>query len=334
VSGHAYLIVEHGRLDIGQGDSAGKMNVAEPAILIVSPQGSGDLLAIDAERFKKMDSEKRRRPALRAGAGILCSLFSALAFAQTPSPLPEWYYSQGHLLERYTRDELPKWERTVGLAAETQPKYEGGNAYAMSGGPAFDIRYYDIAFASSGEGFGVNVLRGKRYRAGIALAVDLGRDEDDDHHLYGLGDIGISPEAKLFAEYMFIFPAVVRIDGRHSFGGQGSWIGDISVYMPLAGSEKFFVFAGPSLTFADSNNLRHTFGVSAEQSSASGYPKYYASKGLRSGSFGVSGGYFFTKRWLVEGALVGEKLFGAAGRSPFVQEQGQYALSVSSEYRW
>jgi outer membrane scaffolding protein for murein synthesis (MipA/OmpV family) len=265
---------------------------------------------------------------------VLLALASTSSRAQTPSPLPEWYYSEGHLLERYTRDDLPRWERTIGIATETQPKYEGSNAYEASGGPVFDIRYRDIAFASSGEGFGINLLRGKRYRAGVATSFDMGRDARDDHHLTGLGNIGISPEAKLFAEYMVVFPLVLRVDARHSFGGQGGWIGDVSLYSPLAGSEKFFVFAGPSLSFADSNNMRHTFGVSDTQSVASGYAPHDAGRGLRSGSFGVSAGYFFNSHWLVEGAVATEKLFGGAGDSPFVQERGQVAATVSTEYRW
>jgi outer membrane scaffolding protein for murein synthesis (MipA/OmpV family) len=220
------------------------------------------------------------------------------------------------------------------MAVETQPRYEGGHAYSTGGGPVFDIRYKDIAFASSGEGLGINFAYTKRFRAGVALAVDLGRNNRDDGRLFKMGNIGISPEAKMFAEYMVVFPLVVRVDVRHSFGGQGGWIGDLSAYMPVAGSEKFFIFAGPSLTFADSNNLRHTFGVSRQQSMASGFPEYNASRGLRSGSFGASGGYFFTKHWLMEGAVAAEHLFGGAGHSPIVEEQTQLALALSAEYRW
>ena len=280
-----------------------------------------------------MDVETLRCRPAAALLGLLL-LCSQSAIAQTPSPLPEWYYSQGHLLERHMLNGLPKWEGTAGLAAETQPKYEGGNAYQTSGGPAFDLRYRDIAFASTGEGFGINVLRNERYRAGLALTFDMGRSQRDDHHLTGLGNLGVAPEAKVFAEYMVVFPLVARVDVRRAFGGEGGWIGDFSLYSPVSGSEIFFVFAGPSLTFADSDNLRHTFGVSPTQSAASGYPVHDAGKGLRSGSFAVDGGYFFTKNWLIEGAVAAEKLFGGAGDSPFVQERSQFAMTISGEYRW
>jgi len=32
-------------------------------------------------------------------------------------------------------------------------------------GPVIDVRYQDLAFASVGEGIGVNVIRGDNYRA-------------------------------------------------------------------------------------------------------------------------------------------------------------------------
>ena len=74
-----------------------------------------------------MDVETLRCRPAAALLGLLL-LCSQSAIAQTPSPLPEWYYSQGHLLERHMLNGLPKWEGTAGLAAETQPKYEGGYA--------------------------------------------------------------------------------------------------------------------------------------------------------------------------------------------------------------
>ncbi len=283
-------------------------------------------------------SPRRIRRAIPAKSAALVSgallAVSGAAFAETPNPLPEWYYSQGHLLEEHMREgEAPKWSRVVGLSVDTQPKYEGGNAYSTSGGPSFDLRYRDIAFASTGEGFGVNLLRSRNYRAGFALTYDLGRDQDADHHLQGLGDVGISPEARAFAEYL-LFPVTLRIDVRHSFGGQGGWVGDISAYSPLAGSKKYFVFAGPSLSFANGNNQKHYFGISKHQSFESGYPQYHASSGIRSGSFGVSAGYFITEHWLVTGMVAAEQLLGPSGHSPLVQEQGQLTGTFTTAYRW
>lgn len=266
--------------------------------------------------------------------GLAGFFIPVAAQAQTPSPLAEWQYSPGHVLQSMFVPDTPKWERTFGLATEALPKYEGANAYRIEPGPTFDVRYYDIAFASTGEGFGVNVFHGRGYRAGAALTYDLGRDQDDDHHLKGLGDIAPSAEIKLFGEYV-IFPLVLRADARYGFlGGHGGWIGDVSAYLPIAGSEKFFIFVGPSVTFANTKDMRHAFGVSDKQALNSGYPQFSAHGGLRSAAFGVSSGYFLTKHWLVDVTLAAEKLLGDAGRSPIIQEQGQFAASATVDYRY
>ena len=111
-----------------------------------------------------------------------------LTWGQTPSPLQEWQYSSGIILEKLFAPEVPEWRVVLGLGAEYKPLYDGARPYRTQGGPIINIRYRDIAFASVGEGIGVNLLSGKHYRFGVALGYDLGRREtDDESHLHGLG---------------------------------------------------------------------------------------------------------------------------------------------------
>ena len=102
------------------------------------------------------------------------------AMAQTPSPLEEWQYSGGVILARLFDPNLPEWRVVLGAAADTQPVYAGASAYKVQGGPVINIQYRDIAFFSTGDGLGVNFLRGDHYRVGAAIAYDLGRRERDD----------------------------------------------------------------------------------------------------------------------------------------------------------
>ena len=98
-------------------------------------------------------------------------------------------YSSGVVLQRLFEPNLPEWRLVVGARRwKSDLLYEGAQAYRGEAGPVFNIRYYDYAFASSGEGFGVNLLIGDNYRAGVALAYDLGRRVSDDYsHLRGYG---------------------------------------------------------------------------------------------------------------------------------------------------
>ena len=275
----------------------------------------------------------------RVAAAALCfCLHASAAFSQTPSPLQEWQYSGGIILTKLFQPDLPEWREVAGLAADLQPVYEGSRAYRALGGPVINIQYSDIAFASTGEGIGVNFLRGPYYRVGFAISYDRGRIERDDYsNLRGFGNISPAPVAKLFASYVFSkeFPMVVRIDARELLGGADGAVADIGAYMPLPGSSKQFVmFAGPSVTLATHHFLQSEFGVTPSESLASGHPVFDPHAGLEAAGFGFSSTKFFGEHWLanLDGAY--SKLLGSAGASPVTERSALHVITLSVDYRW
>jgi len=265
-------------------------------------------------------------------------LFATVAEAQTPSPLQEWQYSGGEVLVRLFEPEMPDWRSELGLAVVSRPLYEGAQAYRELAGPVIDVRYRDIAFASVGEGLGVNLFSGDNYRAGVALGYDLGRRESDDlTHLRGLGDIGAAPVLKGFASFAFSrsVPLVLRADVRRALGGTDGLQADFQAYMPLPGSSKTLVmFAGPSVTLADRRYLQREFGVTAAQSLASGYPVYGAHAGAEAAGFGFSATRFLGDHWLLNVNLAGNHLLGSASGGPVIARTVQGQGSISFAYQW
>jgi outer membrane scaffolding protein for murein synthesis (MipA/OmpV family) len=259
-----------------------------------------------------------------------------MASAQTPSPLQEWQYSSGIVLQRLFDPDLPQWRIVVGAGEEVRPLYDGSRPYRGQAGPVFNIRYYDYAFASTGEGLGVNLLIGDNYRAGVALAYDLGRRVSDDYsHLHGLGDIDPAPVAKLFVSYVISkkFPLILRADVRQFAGGGDGAIGDVSAYMPLPGSsKKLAMFAGPSITFADHLYMQKEFGVSATQALGSGYPQYDSHPGIEAVGLGFSATRFISSHWLINVDAAVNHLYGSAAQSPITQRTGQRVVAVSIAY--
>lgn len=261
------------------------------------------------------------------------------AMAQTPGPLAEWQYSAGVGLRSMFEDPLPTWETSFGVATEVQPRYPGSSQYHIVPGVTFDVRYKDIAFLSTGEGLGVNLLHGKTYRAGVALGYDLGRDQDDGRHLHGMGNIPAAAEPKLFAEYT-IFPVVLRADIRRGIGGNNGWVGDVSAYMPvygdehLFGSQKLFVFAGPTATFTDSTYQRRYYGVTALQAQRSGYRPYTPGSGFENAGFGMSAVWFWSDHWFgtADGSV--RRLLGDAADSPLTASKVQLGLTLSVSYQF
>ncbi len=268
-------------------------------------------------------------------AAAILSLSAATAtVAQTPSPMAEWEYSAGMQLRSYFLwGHIPKWEYNLGLSTEFEPKYDGAQQYHVQPGPNFDIRYRDLAFLSTGEGLGVNLLHAKTYRAGVALTYDLGRAQHSDLRLRGIGDVQPGPEFKVFGEYVW-FPVVFRADLRRALGGYNGSVGDLSVYMPVVGSEKFFVMVGPSLTFADGNYMQNYFGISEAQAQNSALVPFRAVGGLKEISLGASATWFFHDSWYVNATGACARLLNDAEKSPTTEEtlQGVISLTIGRDF--
>lgn len=270
-------------------------------------------------------------------AAALCcggSLLPAVAGAQTPSPLAEWQYSAGIALREYFMPEAPKWQTAVGIGFSFQPDYDGASTYELVPAPSFDVRYRNLAFFSAGEGLGINIFHGPNYRVGLAATYDLGRKLNDNFRVTSRRRVGPTAEAKVFGEYV-VFPVVFRLDFRQALGGgYDGYIGDASIYMPVAGSRehRFVVFAGPSVMFASGGNMREFFSVTADQSHATGLPIFDAKGGLRSVKFGVSATWFFRDRWFVNGSGAGNRLLHDAARSPFTHEKIQGTFNFTLGY--
>ena len=261
------------------------------------------------------------------------------AQAQSQSPLQEWQYSGGVILARLFEPDLPRWRVIAGVAAEVQPVYDGARAYQVGGGPVLNVYYKDIWYFSTGEGFGYNILRGDHYQVGVGLSYDLGRKEDDDWaNLHGMGDIKAAPAAKLYGSWVLSrkFPMILRVSARQYIGGAQGSVGNASVYIPLPGSSKTFVmFAGPSISAGTGHYLQTVYGVSAQQSVASGHPEYLiTSPGTSDAGVGFSATKFLGSHLLLNLDAAISQVLGTASRSPLIETRTQRVLALSFEYHW
>lgn len=262
------------------------------------------------------------------------SLWPFLAIAQTPSPLPEWEYSAGVPLRQYFQPNPPEWQGEAGIGVDTQPQYDGSSRYEVLPAPSFDIRYYNLAFLSIGEGLGINILHGRTYRVGAAITYDLGRKLNYDFRFAVNTKVSPTAELKLFGEIV-LFPVVLRADVRQAInGGYKGFVGDISAYMPVAGSRRhqYFILVGPAVTFASGQYMTKYFGVNALQARASGLPEFTAGGGIKQISFGVNATWFFGNSWFLNGVGAVDHLLGDAAQSPYTVETTQGTVSISVGY--
>jgi outer membrane scaffolding protein for murein synthesis (MipA/OmpV family) len=285
----------------------------------------------------------RRIPTVARGAVVplllvLCAWWPRMAPAQTPSPLQEWQYPGGISLYSLFMPEIPEWRTTLGLAEVVQPRYAGSQSYRFQTGPVIDVRYFDVAFASVGEGLGVNVLHGTHYRLGMALGYDLGRGLTNYYERpRGFGDIAPAPVVKLFGSYVISkgLPLILRADVRQFVGGADGAIGDLEAFMPLPGSsETLIMLAGPSITFADRLYQSKEFGISAAQSRASGFPQFNAYGSANAAGVGFSGTWIFRKHWLLNAEAATDLLLGSSAASPVTTSKVQGTVALSFAYWW
>ena len=263
---------------------------------------------------------------------LLALVQSAPALSQTPAPLANWQYSVGDLLEPLLGRQ-PTWRGYVGGGVALQPVYEGSQRYYAQPAPIIDVRYRNLAFLSMGEGLGVNLLRGRFYRAGVAVTYDLGRDQHVATRLKGLGTIGVAPEVKLFAD-VALLPFVFDFDLRRAIGGHDGYIGDIGMHVPIPLASNVFLFAGPSVTFADGQYMQSYFGVSPAQAVNSQFRTFDAYGGVKRAGFGLTAIYQISDQWLLASDGAAQRLLGAAARSPIVESKVEFTIDLNAVYKF
>jgi outer membrane scaffolding protein for murein synthesis (MipA/OmpV family) len=278
-----------------------------------------------------------RRRALRRLLALTLLGAAASASAQTPSPLQEWQYSGGIILARLFEPDLPRWRTIVGPSAELQPVYDGARAYRVSGGPVINVRFRDVAYFSTGEGLGYNFLRGDHYEVGLGLTYDLGRQESLDRtNLHGMGNIAPAPVAKLYGSWVLArkFPLILRLSARQFIGGAEGAVADAGAYLPLPGSSKRFVmFAGPSITLGTRHYLQTLYGVTEQQSLASGHPEFGIDHaGTSHAGVGFSATKFLGKHLLINLDAAISQIRGAPASSPIVERRTQRGVALSFAY--
>src|ERR1700733_15986011 len=66
---------------------------------------------------------------------VLCACGPRIACSQTPSPLQEWQYPGGTILEKLYAPNLQEWRVVLGAAVAAQPRYDRGRGYPLGPGP-------------------------------------------------------------------------------------------------------------------------------------------------------------------------------------------------------
>jgi outer membrane scaffolding protein for murein synthesis (MipA/OmpV family) len=225
------------------------------------------------------------------------------------------------------------WTFVLGAGAQVAPSYEGSDKFSVTPGPFVSINWRDRVFLDMERGIGVNVVRTDALRLGVSIGLAPGRDEDDEDHLKGLGDIDTAARGHIFGSYSFGMWQI-GLDVAKDFGGsEGLQIRpDISVKVPL--SESWTLTSGISATWADDDYMQSFFGVSPTQSRNSGLDRFDAGAGFKSVDFSLGLRWAFSESWFAMANVGVGVLLGDAADSPITESQVQPSVGLAVGYRF
>lgn len=219
----------------------------------------------------------------------------------------------------------------LGLGVFIAPKYPGAEDFLVLPLPALDLSAGRV-FVNR-DGIGVNVVDADGFTIGVSGFVELGRDENDDPvRLRGLGDIDAVPQGRLFVSKRF-GRVMARATVKHAFGETNGTTLDLDAGMafPIASG---VIFAGPTVSFADSKYADGFFGVSSQQALAGQREVYDASPGLYQVGVNAGANFVLTDRWSLGAFASYRYLVGDAGNSPVIAERNQPAGGLFLSFRF
>ena len=222
------------------------------------------------------------------------------------------------------------WAFALGAGIEYETAYEGSDEFGFEVQPAGAVQWRrgnDI-FYFAGEALGWRGLRADTWLLEALIGFDEGREENDsdDGRLDGLGDSEEGFELVLQARrafsndwrYWLVGRLVSGDNGNLGLFGVGRRFGDKT---DGSGSEINVV-----AVFHDSKYANTGFGITAEQSMASGLAETRLSSGLRSIGLDYNYRYNINDNWQIFGEALYEHFSSDVRNSPIAR--GDYEAEI------
>jgi outer membrane scaffolding protein for murein synthesis (MipA/OmpV family) len=227
----------------------------------------------------------------------------------------------------------PDWVVTLGAGVQAGPRYPGSNKISWQPIPAIDIEYKNRWFAKEDMPLGVYFINDARWSAGLALQYDLtDRRSTDSPRLAALGDLPMTPRAKLFAAYT-VSALTVSSSLAQDIGGHGEGlVADVNAIATLPIGSQWYLSAGPGVTWGNRQYQDTYFGITPAQSAASGLPQYASHAGVNNAYLSLEADYLITKHWTATANVKLEQLQGSAARSPITESRQQTTSTMSLSY--
>lgn len=228
------------------------------------------------------------------------------------------------------------WAFALGAGVEYETAYEGSDEFGVEIQPAGAIQWRsgDNIFYFAGEALGWRGLRAETWLLDALISFDEGREENDsdDGRLDGLGDTEEGVELVLEARrafsadwrYWLVSRLVAGDNGNLGLFGVGRRFGGQT---DGSGSEVNVV-----AVFHDSKYANTGFGITAQQSIASGLDETRLSGGLRSLGLNYNYRYFVNPNWQIFGEALYEHFSSEVRSSPIARGNYEAEIGIGFVY--
>lgn len=226
------------------------------------------------------------------------------------------------------------WTGALGLGLDVAPRYPGANKDRLRPVPLIAIDHDNRLFLGP-LGLGIAAVRWGGFRAGPVLGFHGGRKQSDDPHLAGLGDISTSITAGVFAAYAagpVEISATARQAVSHSTNGLSGLLQVNFRHAFVAQRTRLAI--GPDLEFGNGDFERTWFGVSPEQSAASGLSVYAPRAGINRVGLHAGLTHRASQHILCRFFVKMDHITGDAGRSPIVERRTQVLVGAGIAYHF
>jgi len=291
---------------------------------------------------------------LAIGVALILLAIDGAARAQAPTQSPTQTPGQGPAQPASGNEPPGDWQVTVGAGALYGPAYSGSDESEVQPLPFLDVTWRDRVFLNVRNGFGVFVLNEgggppgpggqggspgggaliEEYALGLSVRPSEGRNEDDDDHLAGMGDIDLSAEIGAFGS-LELGPVELGAEiYRDVAGGHEGLHGSIGATLGASPYRRLRVEAGPFMKFGDGQYLESFYGVSAEQSARSGLAAYDAGSGIYAAGVEAMAHLAISDSWGLLAIAEYQRLVGDVADSPVVEEKGGVEVGAFLTYRF
>lgn len=211
----------------------------------------------------------------------------------------------------------------------------GSNERRVQVLPSIDYQWKNGWFAGLTNGIGYAFESRPDMQYGLRVTADIGRKQSRSNELDGMGSVQPRPEAGVFFNFLptpeLFFTSSLRYGAGNDRNGLQIDLG--------AGYGKQFTpqwrgVIGVAATYVNGNTMQAYFGVTPQQSAASGYAVYSPGAGFRDVRLNASLTYFIDRRWSITGAVTMSSLQGDARDSPIVFENTPVSGVLALSYRF